>query len=137
MRKKKKRRSTPRECVWRGPISKRWKLKNPPRHEEEEEDLSTRDRIGRKLQKDRLKRQGTYERAVAQTVANDLALMQREISSRAPTTAEEEAKAWVASGKVKYLLFRLASSTRSTDRGVDCNDMIVAVNSLSNESSTC
>lgn len=71
--------------------------------EEDEEELSARDRIGRKLQKDRLKRQGTYERAVAKTVANDVALMQKEMRTAAPTTAEEEAKAWVASGNVKYL----------------------------------
>ena len=58
----------------------------------EEEELSTRDRIGRKLQKDRLKRQGTYERAVAQTVANDIALMQREISAQAPTTRKRKLK---------------------------------------------
>lgn len=71
--------------------------------EEEEEEVSARDRVGRRLQRDRLKRQGVYERAVAKTVANDIAMMQREMSVQAPCPAEEEAKAWIASGKVKYL----------------------------------
>lgn len=71
--------------------------------EEDEEELSARDRIGRKLQKDRMKRQGTYERAVAQTVADDVALMKQEIHKAMPTTAEEEATAWIAASKVRYL----------------------------------
>jgi ribosomal RNA-processing protein 9 len=71
--------------------------------EEEEEESSEYDRVGRKLQRDRLKRQGMYERTVAKTVANDIALMQKDIYVQAPATAQEEAKAWVASGNVKYL----------------------------------
>jgi ribosomal RNA-processing protein 9 len=71
--------------------------------EEEEEESSEYDRVGRKLQRDRLKRQGMYERTVAKTVANDIALMQKDIYVQAPATAQEEAKEWVASGNVKYL----------------------------------
>ena len=80
--------------------------KSPSSSEEEEDDeeeLSARDRVARKLQRDRLKREGVLERAVAKTIANDVTLMQREICAKAQRTAEEEAKAWVASGKVNYL----------------------------------
>lgn len=72
--------------------------------EEELDDMH--DRVGIKLQRDRLKKQGLLERAVAENVERDVAWMQRDIALQ-PTAssekAENEAKAWIASGRVKYL----------------------------------
>lgn len=72
----------------------------------DEDEVDVRDRVGIRLQRDRLKKQGMLERAVAKNVERDVASMQRDMVVQ-PTAssemAENEAKAWIASGKVKYL----------------------------------
>jgi ribosomal RNA-processing protein 9 len=72
----------------------------------DEEEVDIHDRVGIKLQRDRLKKQGMLERAVAKNVERDVASMQRDMvvqPTAASKMAENEAKAWIASGKVKYL----------------------------------
>jgi ribosomal RNA-processing protein 9 len=72
----------------------------------DEEEVDVRDRVGIKLQRDRLKKQGMLERAVAKNVERDVASMQRDMvvqPSDSSEMAENEAKAWIASGRIKYL----------------------------------
>jgi ribosomal RNA-processing protein 9 len=56
------------------------------------------DRIGVRLQRERLKREGTLERAVADKVDKSIAQFRESLE-----TLEGEAKAWIKSGRVKLL----------------------------------
>jgi ribosomal RNA-processing protein 9 len=65
------------------------------------------DRIGMKLQRERLKREGVLERAVADKVAKSLELMRQSFPSpknaSATTNVEEEVKQWIEAGQTKLL----------------------------------
>jgi ribosomal RNA-processing protein 9 len=68
---------------------------------EEEEDETEHDRVGRKLQRERLKREGTLETAVAAKVDKSLSEMQAAFATS--TSSENEAQEWVSAGHVKML----------------------------------
>ena len=79
-------------------------------NEEEEEPMNMRDRVTMRLQRERLKREGTLERNIADYVARDVTWMHQEhlkTSELAPDvtlSSEQEAKCWIDSGRVQ--LFR-------------------------------
>ena len=60
------------------------------------------DRVGLKLQRDRLKREGALERAVADKVATSLQSRIQQISSEA-TTVTDQASKWIDDGHIKLL----------------------------------
>jgi ribosomal RNA-processing protein 9 len=74
--------------------------------ESENEDEGKHDRIGIKLQRERLKQEGTLERAVADKVDKSLNQMRQSLESASvasQTTVEKEAKEWISAGHVKLL----------------------------------
>jgi ribosomal RNA-processing protein 9 len=74
--------------------------------ESDEEDEVKHDRIGIKLQRERLKQEGTLERAVADKVDKSLNQMRQSFESASvasQTTVEKEAKEWISAGHVKLL----------------------------------
>jgi ribosomal RNA-processing protein 9 len=73
---------------------------------EEDDDETEHDRVGRKLQRERLKREGTLETAVAAKVDKSLSEMQAAFEKKSVTTStssENEAREWVSAGHVKML----------------------------------
>jgi ribosomal RNA-processing protein 9 len=72
--------------------------------EEEDEDETEHDRVGTKLQRERLKLQGTWERAVADSVNTSLTQMRQDTEALSvASSVENEAKEWIQSGQVKLL----------------------------------
>jgi ribosomal RNA-processing protein 9 len=71
----------------------------------EDDSETEHDRIGVKLQRDRLKREGIYERAVADKIQSSLHRIQTCLSSNAQDASpKEQAKEWIEGGHIR--LFR-------------------------------
>lgn len=72
--------------------------------EKEDEDETEHDRVGLKLQRQRLKREGTLERLVAGKVNKSVNAMQQSLrSSSTSQTVEQLAKEWISAGHIKLL----------------------------------
>ena len=73
---------------------------------EEDEDETEHDRIGVKLQRQRLKMEGTLERAVADKINKSVTDMRQSLpsaSTASKASAEREAKDWIEAGHINLL----------------------------------
>lgn len=77
--------------------------------DEEQGEVSMKDRISLKLQRERLKREGTLERAIADTVGNFLANFHKAMtftpatpSIKSNLSPQVQAQRWIDAGRVQY-----------------------------------
>lgn len=71
--------------------------------EEDEEGDDEEDVVGRKLQRERLKQEGTLERELADKLKIQVSTLQQSVEVATDATAHTAAKAWVDAGHVKLL----------------------------------
>lgn len=72
--------------------------------DDDDDDENDHDRIGLKLQRERMKQEGTLEHTVANKVKSHLERIQDSLPKPlATTTEQQEAKDWITSGHVKLL----------------------------------
>jgi ribosomal RNA-processing protein 9 len=71
--------------------------------DDEDDEQDEHDRIGAKLQKERLRLEGNLETAVAAKVHDSLSEARSSLESESSATAEQEARDWVTAGRVKLL----------------------------------
>jgi ribosomal RNA-processing protein 9 len=71
--------------------------------EDEDDEQDEHDRIGVKLQRERLRLEGNLETAVADKVDNSLNQLRSSLETESSTTVDQEAKEWVEAGHVKLL----------------------------------